>query len=210
MERLKVEYLNIDELKPYKNNAKIHTAEQIEQIKNSIQKFGMIDPIGIWKGEIVEGHGRLIACKELNITEVPIIRLDHLTDEERKAYTLAHNKLTMNTDFDIDLLNDELDDIVNIDMSDFGFEMIEEKIKEKEEKPEIEFAEVLGEEHNYIVLYFDNDVDWLQAESLFDIKPVKCGSTRKDGKINKNMQRIGIGRVLKGSEAINKLLEGKI
>lgn len=55
MERLKVEYLNIDELKPYKNNAKIHTAEQIEQIKNSIQKFGMIDPIGIWKDEIVEG-----------------------------------------------------------------------------------------------------------------------------------------------------------
>ena len=123
MERLKVEYLNIDELKPYKNNAKIHTAEQIEQIKNSIQKFGMIDPLGIWKDEIVEGHGRLIACKELNITEVPIIRLDHLTDEERKAYTLAHNKLTMNTDFDIDILNDELDNILNIDMSDFGFDL---------------------------------------------------------------------------------------
>ena len=123
MERLKVEYLNINELKPYKNNAKIHTAEQIEQIKNSIQKFGMIDPVGIWKDEIVEGHGRLIACKELNITEVPIIRLDHLTDEERKAYTLAHNKLTMNTDFDIDILNDELDNILNIDMSDFGFDL---------------------------------------------------------------------------------------
>ena len=92
MERLKVEYLNIDELKPYKNNAKIHTAEQIEQIKNSIQKFGMNDPIAIGKDNlIVEGHGRLIACKELNITEVPIIRLDHLTDEERKA--LVSNKV---------------------------------------------------------------------------------------------------------------------
>ena len=124
MERLKVEYLNIDELKPYKNNAKIHTAEQIEQIKNSIQKFGMNDPIAIGKDNlIVEGHGRLIACKELNITEVPIIRLDHLTDEERKAYTLAHNKLTMNSDFDIDILNDELDNILNIDMSDFGFDL---------------------------------------------------------------------------------------
>ena len=124
MERLKVEYLNIDELKPYKNNAKIHTAEQIEQIKNSIQKFGMNDPIAIGKDNlIVEGHGRLIACKELNITEVPIIRLDHLTDEERKAYTLAHNKLTMNSYFDIDILNDELDNILNIDMSDFGFDL---------------------------------------------------------------------------------------
>jgi len=77
---------------------------------------------GIWKDEIVEGHGRLIACKELGYTEVPIIRLDHLSDEERKAYTLAHNKLTMNSDFDLDILNDELDDILNIDMSDFGFD----------------------------------------------------------------------------------------
>ena len=124
MERLKVEYLNIDELKPYKNNAKIHTAEQIEQIKNSIQKFGMIDPIGIWKDEIVEGHGRLMACKELNIKEVPIIRLDHLTDEERKAYTLAHNKLTMNTDFDFNILDAEIAGL-DIDMSDFGFDKLD-------------------------------------------------------------------------------------
>ena len=116
----------------------------------------------------------------------------------------------MNSDFDLDILNDELDDILNIDMSDFGFEKtIEEKIKEAKEEGEVEFSEVLGEEHNYIVLYFDNDVDWLQAETLFDIKPVKCGSTRKDGEIAKNMQRIGIGRVLNGSEAINKILENK-
>ena len=125
MDRLKIEYVDINSIKPYKNNAKLHPEEQIEQIKKSIEQFGMDDPIGIWKDEIVEGHGRLIACKELGYTEVPIIRLDHLTDEERKAYTLAHNKLTMNSDFDIDILNDELDDILNIDMSDFGFNNIE-------------------------------------------------------------------------------------
>ena len=212
MEKLKIEYVDINTIKPYKNNAKLHPKEQVEQIKKSISEFGMNDPIAIGKDNIiVEGHGRLIACKELGYTEVPIIRLDHLTDEERKAYTLAHNKLTMNSDFDIDILNDELEDILNIDMSDFGFEKIEEEIKQEiEEQPEVEFSEVLGEEHNYIVLYFDNDVDWLQAESLFDIKPVKCGSTRKDKKINKNMQRVGIGRVINGAEAINKLLESKI
>lgn len=77
------------------------------------------------------------------------------------------------------------------------------------EKPEIEFSEVLGEEHNYIVLYFDNEVDWIQAETLFDLKPVKCGSTRKDKKITNSMQRVGLGRVLKGAEAINKIMEGK-
>lgn len=154
MERLKVEYLNIDELKPYKNNAKIHTAEQIEQIKNSIKKFGMIDPVGIWKDEIVEGHGRLIACKELNITEVPIIRLDHLTDEERKAYTLAHNKLTMNTDFDIDILNDELDSILNIDMSDFGFDLD----VENEEIKRIDLSDKEFEKYE-IIITCENELD---------------------------------------------------
>ena len=123
MEKLKIEYVDINSIKPYEKNAKLHPKEQIEQIKQSIEMFGMDDPIGIWKDEIVEGHGRLIACKELGYTEVPIIRLDHLTDEERKAYTLAHNKLTMNSDFDLDILNEELMGFDTIDMSDFGFDM---------------------------------------------------------------------------------------
>lgn len=200
--------IKIDELKPYKKNAKIHTQEQIDQIKSSIEKFGMNDPVAVWGNEnlIIEGHGRLEALKQLGFEEVECIRLDHLNDEERKAYTLAHNKLTMNTDFDFDVLDEELNSILNIDMEDFGFFKVEEELEKEEEKPEVEFSEVIGEEHNYIVLYFDNDVDWLQAESLFDIKPVKCGSTRKDGKITNSMQRVGIGRVLNGSDALNKIL----
>lgn len=128
MSKLKIEYMSTDELKPYERNAKIHTAEQIEQIKKSIQEFGMNDPIAIWKNnEIIEGHGRLIACSELGIDQVPVIRLDDLTDEQRKAYTLVHNQLTMNTDFDLDLLNMELDDITDIDMADFGFDLQEDE-----------------------------------------------------------------------------------
>ena len=122
MNKLQIEYVDINSIKPYKNNAKEHPEEQIEQIKKSIEQFGMDDPIGIWKDEIVEGHGRLIACKELGYTEVPIIRLDHLTDEERKAYTLAHNKLTMNSGFDMDMLSKELESLTNMDMSQYGFE----------------------------------------------------------------------------------------
>lgn len=121
MQKLTIEYVDINSIKPYQNNAKQHPQEQIEQIKKSIELFGMNDPIGIWKDEIVEGHGRIIACKELGMTEVPIIRLDHLTDEERKAYILAHNKLTMNSDFDIDILNAELEAIQTINMQNFGF-----------------------------------------------------------------------------------------
>ena len=120
---LKIEYVNIDSIKPYKNNAKEHPQEQIEQIKKSIEQFGMDDPIGIWKDEIVEGHGRIIACKELGYKEIPVIRLDHLTDEERKAYTLVHNKVTEKAQWDFDVLQEELDNINNINMEDFGFEL---------------------------------------------------------------------------------------
>ena len=153
MEKLKIEYVGIDSIKPYKNNAKQHPAEQIEQIKKSIEQFGMDDPIGVWNDEIVEGHGRLIACKELGFTEIPIIRLDHLTDEERKAYTLAHNKLTMNSDFDIDILNDELmNSFDTIDMSDFGFdldfdveeeqEIVEDEVPEVPEEPKAKLGDI--------------------------------------------------------------------
>ena len=160
--KLKIEYVDINSIKPYENNAKLHPEEQIEQIKKSIEQFGMDDPIGIWKDEIVEGHGRLIACKQLGYKEVPIIRLDHLTNEERKAYTLAHNKLTMNSDFDIDLLNDELMSFDTIDMSGFGFDDIFEEFEDNltEENPytakiNIPQYEIKGEEPKIGEL-FDN------------------------------------------------------
>lgn len=141
--KLKVDYIPIEQLKPYEKNAKIHTPEQIEQIKNSIQEFGMNDPIGIWGDEnlIVEGHGRLIACKELGFDEVPVIRLDSLTDEQRRAYTLVHNQTTMNTGFDLDVLNEELDNI-DIDMSDYGFDIEIDDIEEGTEVKEDDAPEV--------------------------------------------------------------------
>lgn len=144
---LKIEYLNKQELKPYVNNAKIHTSEQIEQIKKSIEEFGFNDPIAVWHdNEIIEGHGRLLAAMEMDdVNAVPVIRLDDLTDEQRRAYMLAHNKLTMNTDFEISLLDLELNNLSEIDMSVFGFEKIDldpffdqdqpmEDQKDKEEK----------------------------------------------------------------------------
>ena len=141
MERLKVEYVPVRDLKEYKNNAKIHTPEQVEQIKESIKEFGFNDPLALWKdNEIIEGHGRLLAARELGMKEVPVIRLDSLTDEQRRAYMLVHNKLTMNTDFDFDMLQAELDEISGIDMSLFDFTMPEEPeiTEEPEPKPAIE------------------------------------------------------------------------
>ena len=96
--------LKIADLTPSENNAKEHPKKQVEEIKNSINQFGFCDPVGIWgeKNIIVEGHGRVLALQEMGETEVECIRLDHLTDDERKAYTLTHNKTTLSSDFDFD------------------------------------------------------------------------------------------------------------
>lgn len=119
---MKIEKISIEEIKPYENNAKLHPPEQIEQIKKSMLKFGNNDPIAIDENNvIIEGHGRYQALKELGFKEIEIIRLTHLNKEQKKAYILAHNKLTMNTGFDFEMLNIELGSITDFDMSDFGF-----------------------------------------------------------------------------------------
>lgn len=121
MEVIKVK---IEEIIPYKNNAKLHPQEQIEQIKKSILEFGNNDPIAIDENSvIIEGNGRYKALTQLGYTEVDCIRLEHLTEEQKKAYILIHNQLTMNTGFDIEMLNLELASIDNIDMSEFDFEI---------------------------------------------------------------------------------------
>lgn len=128
IQELKIEYEPTDTLLSYANNAKIHTSEQIEQIVRSIGDFGFNDPIAVWtnkdgKSEIIEGHGRIMAAKKLGIEEVPVIHLDRLTDEQRRAYGLVHNKLTMNTGWDFSALDAELESLSGLEMSAFGFDI---------------------------------------------------------------------------------------
>lgn len=129
MNELKVEYIDIDKLKPYAKNARKHQQADVDTIKNSILEFGMCDPIGVWGGDntIVEGHGRLIALKQLGYKKVPCIRLDFLTDEQRRAYGLAHNKTAEMSEWNFEFLDEELNSIFDIDMTAFGFEPSEEE-----------------------------------------------------------------------------------
>ena len=123
---LKIEYMSIADLAPYSGNAKLHPKKQIQQIAESIMQFGFNDPIAIDENStIIEGHGRLLAAQLLAMDEVPVIRLTGLTDEQKRAYTLVHNQLTMNSGFDIEQLQIELDNITSIDMQTFDFEMPE-------------------------------------------------------------------------------------
>ena len=117
--------VKIADIKPYDNNAKDHPKEQIEQIKKSILEYGNNDPIAVDENNvIIEGHGRYIAMCDLGFDDVEIIRLEHLTEEQKKAYRLIHNKLTMNSDFDIEKLEAELADLQVQDMQEFGFDFL--------------------------------------------------------------------------------------
>lgn len=137
-----IEKINIEELKEYENNAKEHPEEQINQIIESIKMFGFNDPIAIDENNmIIEGHGRLYALQKLGYEQVDCIRLSHLSKKEKKAYILAHNKLTMNTGFDIEKLNLELDSIDDIDMSLFGFELFEPEAEVIEDDYEVVLPE---------------------------------------------------------------------
>jgi len=112
---------NINELKPYSKNAKKHTKEQIDYVANSIKKFGFRQPLVIDNEDnIIIGHCRWEALKKLKSKIVPCVIADDLTEEQVKALRLADNK-TNESEWDIDLLIDELDDLLNIDMSEFGF-----------------------------------------------------------------------------------------
>ena len=119
---LKIEYIAVEDLKPYEKNNKKHEDFDIGEIAKSISKYEMIDPVGIWGKDntIVEGHGRVLACKQLGIDKVPCIRLDHLTDEQRREYAIIHNKSSEIALFDFDNLADEMADL---DLSDFDFDL---------------------------------------------------------------------------------------
>ena len=121
----KIEMLPVDSLKPYKRNARRHGDEDVAAIAESIREFGFNDPIGIWGKDnlIVEGHGRLMAAKELGMDKVPCIRLDHLTDKQRRAYALAHNRTAELSEWDKRLMKFEIADLPEIDFEAMGFEV---------------------------------------------------------------------------------------
>lgn len=125
---LKVEVEPTASLVPYANNANIHTEEQIEQIAASIREFGFNDPIAVWtnpdgKSEIIEGHGRVMAAQKLGLEELPVIHLDALTDEQRRAYTHVHNQLTRNSEWDWEMLADDMAEL-DFDWEELGFQSV--------------------------------------------------------------------------------------
>lgn len=116
--------IDIDKLQPYTNNAKKHPQKQVAQIKASIQQFGFIAPIVTDSDYlIIAGHGRWTAAKELDLKQVPVIMVEHLSEAEVRAYRLADNQLTMNTGYDDGILKIEVTELIDMDL-DFDIEVI--------------------------------------------------------------------------------------
>lgn len=123
-----IELRRVDGLRAYSGNARTHSKKQIAQIASSIERFGFTNPVLISDdGEIIAGHGRVLAAKSLGIAAVPTLKLSHLSAEERRAYVLADNKLALNAGWDQEILAIELQALIDIefDLSLTGFSLAE-------------------------------------------------------------------------------------
>lgn len=206
---LRADMMRVSELVPYAGNAKRHPDWQVGQIASSIRAFGFNDPIAVWQDVaghwvVVEGHGRLLAARQLGMDEVPVIRLSHLDDEARRAYTLAHNKLTMNTDFDDRVLDSELGDIEGFDMAEFGFE-VEMPPADDLFGIDSAIATELDERKDYVVIRVDSDLDWAQAQTVFGLRHAERWKTNANGSGGGDMR---LCRVVTWEEFAERFLGG--
>lgn len=117
--------LNIDELKPYENNSRTHSKAQIKKIAKSLEEFGWMSPVVVDENyTIIAGHGRVLGAKEAGITEVPCLVVDDLTDDQKRAYVIADNKLSDESGWDYDKLVKELKELnETFDTSFTGFDL---------------------------------------------------------------------------------------
>src|SRR5438132_14025973 len=121
--RLAVIYQPIDRLKPNPKNARTHTKRQVQKIAASTQSFGFNCPILVdAELNVVSGHGRLLACRQLGLTEVPTISLEHLTSAQAQAFAIADNRLTEIATWDAALLGEQLRLLSEMNL-DFSLEL---------------------------------------------------------------------------------------
>jgi len=118
----RIELWPVERLRPYGKNARTHSAEQVQQLAASIHQFGFTNPILVdGDGGVIAGHGRLMAAKDLGLAEVPVVVLDHMTTDQKRAYILADNKLALNAGWDEELLQQEL---AAISLTDFDISIL--------------------------------------------------------------------------------------
>lgn len=149
----KIEEIEIKKLIPYENNAKIHSQLQIEKLKTSIERFGFLTPCLIDQDlNLIAGHGRVQAARALNMIKVPCVFIEGLDENQRKAYILADNKLGELAEWDLEILNQELEILSGsgIDASILGFDLNESISQEINSGIEIDIDDLNDESFKHL------------------------------------------------------------
>ena len=194
-------FVSVNDLVPYKKNPKKHDSNDVDLIIKSIERNGFGENLLVCPEtmEILSGNGRYLAAKKMGLEQVPVVYAPSGLSEKQKAdLVIASNKLVEVSGYNDNL--QELMDLFELNPEDYGMKALEEELASEEEpEPEIEFTEELREEHNYIVLYFDNEVDWLTACEKFNIHNQHALDSRA------GYTRSGVGRVVRGVDVLNKI-----
>lgn len=175
-----LEQIAIEALIPYARNARKHSDEQVAQIAASIREFGFNAPVLVDKDNgIIAGHGRVLAARKLGLTEVPCVRLSHLSDTQRRAYVLADNKLALNAEWDEEMLGLELSDLRDVDfnLGLTGFDIQSEKIPIA-----LDEVEEIKEECCLQIICKNWD-ERTEAESILGGRKIKWSELRKLARI---------------------------
>lgn len=196
---MKIQWLPIAQIKPNPDNPRLIKDDKFLKLVKSIREFPQmleLRPIVINADNVVlGGNMRLRACMEAGMKEVPIIHADQLTPEQQREFIIKDNVgfgewdwETLANEWDVEELNNWGLDVP--DINDI------EETKDVPDAGEVEFSEELMLEHNYIVLYFDNPLDWEVAQKTYGLKPVKSNDPAP------GVQKYGIGRVVNGKDFI--------
>ena len=199
---MEIKMMKTSELIPYANNPR-NNEYAVDSVANSIREFGFKSPIIVdEKNVIINGHTRKLAADQLGMKEVPVIVADDLTDEQVRAFRLADNKVGEIAEWDSEKLTLELMNLDEEYMAKFGFEFeFEDEAETEDQKNKEKRIKALElksfEHHDYLVFVFDNQQDWLNVVSKFDIGKVDAGYGET--------KKVGVGRVLNGKELLEKI-----
>jgi len=160
MPTLQINYKSTENLIPYANNSRTHSDDQVNQVASSIKEFGFTNPVLIdEQGGIIAGHGRVMAAKKLGLAEVPTITLEGLTKAQLKAYVIADNQLALNSGWDFDILNLEVESLTEMgfDVSLLGLsDLMPDELDEKENNS---LSDVKDEDQFLLVIECKNETD---------------------------------------------------